>query len=432
MKKKWKNWTGNQTAKTEGIFVPKSEDEITSLIGKGVANRWKIRPVGSSHSFNSICVTDGLLISLDHFSKVVDVNSDRLQVTAGGGITLSALNIELDKHGLALPNLGDIDSQTLAGAISTGTHGTGKNFSSISAAVVGIRIATGDGAIIEVSKSHNPEILDSARVSLGALGIIISVTLQCIESFNLESLELTDSLSSVLERFEHEDNQSDFVEFFWYPHTEIAELKINNRTTDLPTRNGNIQRFLNDEILRNASFGFLNKYWRYFPSHVPGILNKALKVGDSRIQIDRSYRVFCSKRRVKFLEMEYAIPRECLLEVFKKVQKIIENLSTPITFPIEVRSLGPDDIPLSPAFGRNTGYIAVHVYKGADHSLFFSQIENLMRDYEGRPHWGKLHTLSSRELMTLYPEWEKFALIRKRLDPDSHFSNDYLERVLGY
>ena len=184
MKKKWKNWTGNQTATTEGIFVPKSEDEITSLIGKGVANRWKIRPVGSSHSFNSICVTDGLLISLDHFSKVVDVNSDRLQVTAGGGITLSALNIELDKHGLALPNLGDIDSQTLAGAISTGTHGTGKNFSSISAAVVGIRIATGDGAIIEVSKSHNPEILESARVSLGALGIIISVTfLKIIRTF---------------------------------------------------------------------------------------------------------------------------------------------------------------------------------------------------------------------------------------------------------
>ncbi len=432
MNKKWVNWSGNQSATPKRIISPSSEDEIISLVGIGVANRWRIRPVGSSHSFSPICVTDGLLVPLDSFNQILHVDKELLQVTVGAGITLSKLNVELANLGLALPNLGDIDSQTLAGAISTGTHGTGSRYSSISAAVIGLRIVTGDGSIISTSKFQDPEILESARVSLGAFGVVTSITLQCVEAFFLEGVELTTALDAVLERFDDEDTKSDFVEFYWYPHTEIAELKINNRTLNPVSKKGGIVRFLNDEILRNTAFGCLNRYWKYFPKYAPGTFNRVLNVGERNIRIAPSYEIFCSKRRVKFVEMEYAVPREYLLEAFNKVRKITETLNRPLTFPIEVRSLGSDDIPLSPAFGRETGFIAVHVYKDADSSIFFSQVENLMREYNGRPHWGKVHNLSSEVLPNLYPEWDKFLRIRKRLDPDGHFSNNYLEKVLGY
>jgi len=432
LKQRWTNWGKNQSAVTKGIISPSSEDEIINLIGRGVANRWKIRPVGSSHSFSPICVTDGLVMQLNAFNQILNVDREQLQITVGAGITLANLNTELENLGMALPNLGDIDSQTLAGAIATGTHGTGRQYSSISAAVIGLRIATGDGSIIETSISQNPDILKSARVGLGALGIVISVTLQCVDSFNLNGVELTTSLGDVLERFDDEDMRSDFVEFYWYPRTEIAELKINNRTNDPPNTGGRVARFLNDEVIRNVAFDCLNRYWKYFPQYAPGTFNRTLKVGSAQTRIAPSYKIFCSKRRVKFLEMEYAIPRECLLEAFHGVRKITESLDSPVTFPIEVRSLGADDIPLSPSFGRATGFIAVHVYKTGDHGKYFDQVENLMREYNGRPHWGKMHNLSFEDLSLLYPEWEEFMLIRRRLDPDGHFSNAYLEKVLGY
>ena len=187
-----------------------------------------------------------MLVPLDSFNQILHVDKELLQVTVGAGITLSKLNVELANLGLALPNLGDIDSQTLAGAISTGTHGTGSRYSSISAAVIGLRIVTGDGSIISTSKFQDPEILESARVSLGAFGVVTSITLQCVEAFFLEGVELTTALDAVLERFDDEDTKSDFVEFYWYPHTEIAELKINNRTLNPVSKKGGIVRFLKD------------------------------------------------------------------------------------------------------------------------------------------------------------------------------------------
>ncbi|MEE2683335.1 MAG: D-arabinono-1,4-lactone oxidase [Actinomycetota bacterium] len=432
MTAKWVNWGGNQMSFPQRIALPSSEKEIVSLIGIGVANRWKIRPVGSSHSFSPICATDGLLIDLSAFNEILHVDRESLKVTVGAGLTLAQLNIELSKYGMALPNLGDIDSQTLAGAIATGTHGTGSRHFSISAAVIGLRIATGDGSVIDVSESQHPEIFECARVNLGAFGIVISVTLQCVKSFNLFARELTSSIDDVIERFDDEDEQSDFVEFYWYPHTEIAELKINNRTSDPVSHDNKFLRELNDEILRNATFGVLNRYWKHFPQYAPGTFNRVLKIGSSNSRVDQSYKIFCSKRRVKFLEMEYAVPREVLLEVFQRVREATLTLKVPVTFPIEVRTLGGDDIPLSPAFGRQTGFIAVHVYKDANPNPYFERVESIMRDFEGRPHWGKIHTLTCSDLAKSYPKWERFLQIRTALDPDGHFTNAYLERVLGY
>ena len=432
MTKKWTNWARNQSSNPHNIFEPKTEAEISDIVCLGVARRLKIRPIGSGHSFSSIGLTEGFLVSMESMNRVISVDRDRLRVTVGAGITISDLNIELHKIGFALPNLGDIDTQSLAGAIATGTHGTGIKYNSISSAIVGIRIVTGDGSVMDISESKNSDLLGPAKVSLGALGIITSVTLQCVPAFNLKILEFTAKLPEIISRFKFEELSADFVEFFWFPHTELAEIKICNKTASTNTRTSKFSTFVTNEVTRNFGFSLLNQFWLQFPNTVDPMVNRVIKENVRPERIDASHNIFCSKRRVKFLEMEYSVPRECLFEAFEAVQRVIEELSFPVTFPVEVRSLSADDIPLSMASERETGFIAVHLYNRVDPKGFFKRIEHIMDQFNGRPHWGKLHSLESAQLAKLYPRWSEFTEARKALDPDGHFTNSYLERVLGY
>jgi len=429
---KWTNWARNQSSNPHNIFKPNSEGEISEIISLGVAERVKVRPIGNGHSFSSIGLTDGFLVSMDSMDRIISIDREKLQVTVGAGITIADLNEELHRIGFALPNLGDIDAQSLAGAIATGTHGTGINFNSISSAVVGIRIATGDGSILDISESKNSEFLAPSKVSLGALGIITSVTLQCVPAFNLKILEFTAKLPEIISRFEFEESNADFVEFFWFPHTELAEIKICNKTASPSSRTNRVSRFVNDEVLRNFGFNLINKFWLQFPNSVNRSVKSLIKENARSERIDASYKVFCSKRRVKFLEMEYSVPREYLFDAFREVQSVIERLSFPVTFPVEIRTLCADDIPLSMASERETGFIAVHLYNRAESKNFFHDVEKVMRRFHGRPHWGKIHNLDSMTLANLYPRWNEFTEARQALDPDGHFTNPYLERVLGY
>ena len=432
MPKKWTNWARNQSSYPHKLFRPKSEAEITEIVSLGVARRLKVRPIGNGHSFSSIGLTDGFLVSLESMNRITNIDREQMQVTVGAGITISDLNRELHKIGFALPNLGDIDAQSLAGAIATGTHGTGIEYNSISSAIVGMRIATGDGSVIDISESRNSEFLGPSRVSLGALGIITSVTLQCVPAFNLKIVEFTAKLPEIISRFKIEEMNADFVEFFWFPHTGLAEIKICNKTASANTRANKVSTFVTDEAIRNLGFSLLNQFWVQFPNSVNRTVNSLIKENVRPERIDASHKVFCSKRRVKFLEMEYSVPREYLFDAFGEVQRVIEGLSFPVTFPVEVRSLGADNIPLSMASERKTGFIAVHLYYRAGSKDFFTKIENIMDQFNGRPHWGKLHSLESTKLSKLYPRWTEFAEIREALDPDGHFTNPYLERVLGY
>ena len=432
MADKWSNWAGNQTSHPHSVLKPDTENAISEIVSLGVAKRLKVRPIGNSHSFSSIGVTDGLLVSLQRLNCILDIDKEKLQVTVGAGIILADLNAQLHKIGFALPNLGDIDSQSIAGAIATGTHGTGIGYNSISSAVIGVRIVTGDGSILDISESQNAEFLEASKVSLGAFGIVVSVTLQCVRSFNLELIEFTAGLSEIISRFEHEELSSDFVEFFWFPHTDIAEIKIRNRIDSFPSQKKIVSRFINDEIVRNLGFDLLNRFWLRFPGTVNSSLKLLAKEGVRPTRVDISHRIFCSKRRVKFIEMEYAVPREQLFDAFEVVRRITEGLRFPVTFPIEIRTLGADRIPLSMANGRETGFIAIHLYNRVESRIFFNEVEKALRKFSGRPHWGKIHSLDSVDLTSLYPQWNEFAEVRQALDPDGHFTNSYLERVLGY
>jgi L-gulonolactone oxidase len=343
---------------------------------------------------------------------------------------LHRLNLELHARGLALENLGDIAYQTIAGAISTGTHGTGRSLGGLATQVTGLRLIAGDGSLIDCSAEVEPAVFHAARVGLGALGMISTVTLRCPPAFNLHAIEAPMPVDTVLGSLDELAGGNDHFEFFWFPHTDWALTKRNNRTHRPLSPRSRWREFLDDTLVNNVAFGALCRLGRWRPSLIPPLLAKLPPPGGAEY-VDKSYEVFVSPRLVRFYEMEYGIPREAAREAFNEVRRYIERSGLVITFPVEVRFVAGDDIPLSMAYGRDTCCIAVHVYQGTHYHQYFEAVEQIMSGYGGRPHWGKLHFQTAETLASRYPEWDRFQAVRARLDPEGRFSNPYLERVLG-
>lgn len=427
----WRNWGGNQTARPQVIVQPRRLHELRGILADAAENDHRVKAVGSGHSFTSIAGTDGVLVDIAGFAEVIGVDLPARQIRVGAGIPLHELNRQLQRFGLALPNLGDIDAQTVAGATSTGTHGTGAGFNCISAAIVAARLLIADGSHVSCSPHEHPEIFDAVRVGLGALGIVTEVTLQCELAFNLHASEQTVAIDQILDDFDDLTAANEHVEFFWFPNTQTGQLKVNNRT-DLPiARRGRAQAFVADELVSNTGFDLLQRIGRRRPGVVASTVDRLLRHGETVEYVAPSAEVFCSPRRVRFIEMEYALPREHLLEAFGRVREIADALDVPVGFPIEARVLAGDDIPLSMASGRHSAFLAVHVYHRATTSPYFERVEDIMNDYGGRPHWGKLHTRTAADLAPLYPRWEDFAKVRDQLDPARRFTNPYLAQVFG-
>jgi len=435
----WRNWAGNQVTHPVRIERPQCEDEVVAVVRAAASEGLRIRAVGAGHSFTGIAATDEVLVTLDGLADVHDLDTDSGLVRVGAGIRLRDLNPYLKAAGLAMPNLGDIDYQSVAGAIATSTHGTGLGFRSIADGVVGLRMVAGDGTVVSCDRTTDPDLLHVARVGLGALGIVTEVTLVCVPAFNLKAVEEVLFVDEVVECFDEWAESTDHAEFFWMPHTDLALVKRNTRTTEEPppprSRRHALRRrwnrFKNKEINENLLFGALNHLGRLRPSLIPRLNTLVAPEGGRAEYVTTSYAVFASPRRVRFYEMEYAVPREHGIEAFSRVRRLADGLDRPVSFPVEFRVLGADDIPLSTATGRDSAYIAVHVFRGTPHGRYFSGVEEIMNDYGGRPHWGKLHFQDAEALADLYPEWDRFQTARRRLDPDGRFTNAYLEKVLG-
>lgn len=390
----------------------------------------RVKAVGAGHSFTAVALTDGHLLHLDSYGRVLDVNIDSRTVTVQSGVRLSDLNVALHDRGLAMPNLGDIAYQSIAGATSTATHGTGAKLGGIATQITGMRIVTGDGTVVECSEAQAPEVFHAARVGVGALGIISTVTLQCVPAFNLRAVEAPERVDKLLADLDEHVSDNDHFEFFWVPHTGWALTKWNNHTDEPEAPRSRWQEFYNDILMQNVAFGALCRVGRVRPSLIPRLSRMIPSSG--RVEyIDRSYRVFASPRMVRFYEMEYAIPAEACAEALNRVRRFVDDSGLTISFPVEVRFTAPDDIPLSTAFGRKTCYIAVHVFQGMQYQQYFEAVEDIMDDYNGRPHWGKLHFQTAETLAPRYSEWEAFQSVRERLDPNGTFTNPYLDRVLG-
>ena len=426
----WRNWAGNQKASPLSIESPRSVDELAALVASASDLGQKVKAVGSGHSFTSAAATNGRMVRLESLSGILNVDRAKCQVTVGAGTRLSDLNTLLHSEGLALANLGDIAYQTVAGAISTSTHGTGKALTGLAGQVVAMKLINGQGEIIECSKSVNPQIFDVARVSVGALGIITEYTLQAVPSFRLRALEQPMRLDDVMENAHDLASAHDHFEFFWIPHTKWALTKRNNRTEDELQPLPRVKGWIEKTFMENYAFGAVCRVGRARPSLIPRLAT-ALPSSGSREYVDQSYKIFASPRIVRFYEMEHALPVEALVPALKEIRAMVDRKGYLLNFPVEVRFTKGDDGPLSTAYGRDSAYIAVHVYKGMECEPFFRDVEDILRAYDARPHWGKMHYRDAEELSKLYPRWDEFIALRDQLDPRRTFSNAYSDTVFG-
>jgi L-gulono-1,4-lactone dehydrogenase len=401
------------------------------VVGRAAALGRRVRAVGSGHSFSDIALTDGVHIRLEGMARVLDVDRASGLVRVQGGITIHALNQRLAAEGLAMENLGDIDVQSISGAISTATHGTGAKLRNIPSQVVALTLVLADGSTLECSAASDPELFRAARVGLGALGIIAEVTLRCVPAFVLQGVDRPAPLGPTLERFQELALANDHFEFFVFPHANVALTRTNNRT-DAPARpRSRAVAYANDVLFTNYAFGAFCGLARRLPSQIPRINRLVTRLAGTSRQVDRSDAVFASPRLVRFTEMEYALPREHTAEAVRRVLQLIEDRGFAVPFPIEVRTVAADDAFLSTATGRDSGFVAVHMYRGMAWEPYFSAVEAIMDELHGRPHWGKRHFQTAATLRPRYPDWDRFQAVRQRLDPEGRFANAWTDRVLG-
>ncbi|MEU8871447.1 D-arabinono-1,4-lactone oxidase [Streptomyces javensis] len=427
----WRNWAGNVMARPTRIVAPSSTQELAEMVRRATAEGLKVKAVGTGHSFTTAAATDGLLIRPDRMAGVRALDREAGTVTVAAGTTLRQLNETLSAHGLSLVNMGDIMEQTVAGATSTGTHGTGRDSASIAAQIKGLELVTADGSVLRCSAEENPEIFAAARIGLGALGVVSEITFGVEPEFLLSAREEPMHFDRVMADFEQLVAENEHFEFYWFPHTGNCNTKRNNRSTGPAAPVGRVSGWVDDELLSNGIFQVACSVGRAVPATIPGIAKISSRALSARTYTDIPYKVFTSPRRVRFLEMEYAVPREAAVTVLRELKATVERSGLRVSFPVEVRTAPADDIPLSTASGRETAYIAVHLYRGTPHRAYFTAAEQIMIAHGGRPHWGKLHSRDAAYLAGVYPRFGEFAAVRDRLDPDRLFTNDYLRRVLG-
>jgi L-gulonolactone oxidase len=418
----WTNWARDQRCAPDRIERPASEAELARI----VAGARRVKVAGSGHSFTDIACTDGVMLHLGRMNRVLAVEGTEATVEAG--ITLHELGPKLAARGLAMENQGDVDPQTVAGAISTATHGTGGRFRNLSAQVTRLRLVTAAGEVLELREGDE---LLAGRVSLGALGAISAVTLRCVPAFTIHRVDEPRPLAQVMASFDELVDGSDHFELFVFPYTRTALTLTSQRTDREPRPPGALRAFMREVVLENAALELACRAGRRFPRAIPAVNRGVTALMTRAEHLDASHRVYANRRSVRFTEMEYGIPRERVGEALERVLALIERRGLPIGFPIEVRAVAPDDGLLSTAHGRPTGYIAVHQYRGMEFEGYFRAVEAIMDEYGGRPHWGKRHYQSAATLRARYPGWDRFQAVRDRLDPERKFENDHLRRVLG-
>ncbi|WP_173924511.1 D-arabinono-1,4-lactone oxidase [Agromyces sp. Marseille-P2726] len=429
----WRNWGRTESANPLRVERPATPGAVQRAVAAAAASGLRVKPVGASHSFSGIAAAPGVQLDLTDVSGVFDADVATGRVTLGAGTRLHHLPHLLAPYGLAMPNMGDIDRQTIAGATSTGTHGTGLRFGGLATQIVAAKLVTGTGELITVSETGNARLLPAVRIGLGALGVLVELTLQLVPRFVLQAAERSEPLDAVLEDWMTRVAGADHFEFYWFPHTRTALTKTNTRLPGDAPRNPlrRVSRWFGDELLANGVYRGICAVGRLAPPTTPAFARLIERVTGHRDFSDFSPSVFTTHRAVRFREMEYALPLEAVPDAFREVRALIERKGWRISFPIEVRAAASDDNWLSTASGRRTGYIAVHRYYREDPREYFSAVEQVMRGYDGRPHWGKMHSRTAEELRELYPRFDDFLRVRDELDPERRFANPYLDRVLG-
>ncbi len=412
---------------------PADEDEVASVVRSATDRGLRVKAVGAGHSFTGAAITDGVQLRLGRLAGVTSVDATRGEVTVRAGTPLWQLNQELAQLGFALPNLGDIDRQSIAGATATGTHGTGLRLQGLAAGIRALRVVLADGQVVSCSPTDNRELFEAARLGLGAIGIVTELTLAVVPAFLLRAVERPERVDAILERLDAEAEGNDHFEFYWFPHTDRALTKRNNRVPAeaAPRPLPRWRARLDDEFLSNRVFEWTNRLTHRIPRTTKQVNAIAARALTEREYTDSSHHVFITPRDVRFIESEWAFPRAALGDVLTEIRRWVDTHDEHISFPVECRFAAPDDVWLSTAYDRESCYVAVHRYHRQDPGMYFAAVESIAVAHEGRPHWGKMHTRTARYLQRAYPRFDDFVAVRDRVDPDRVFGNAYLERVLG-
>lgn len=434
---RWVNWSGVSAAQPRKQVAPRDEAELIQIIQRAAASGEKVKPIGAGHSFTSVATTEGIQVSLDNLAGLIHFDPEKMTARLRAGTRLRDVPGILAPLGVALANQGDVDPQSLAGAIGTSTHGTGLGFTGFAGMLRAFRIITPDGQAHECYPGADGiagELYDIARVSLGAYGIITEVEMDVVDTFVLHAVERAEPNDEVVENFAERVRGKDHLEFYWFPGTDVAHVKTNTR---LPgnTPTNPIPRWkevLDDELLNNGAYRVMNDLAHHFPSLSRPFAKLSAKTLAQREYSNVAHNVFVSARRVRFNEMEYSVPLADAREILRDVQHTMNTCGEQVLFPIEVRATAADDVPLSTAKGRESCYIAIHRYNKDSHQALFRHIEPIFKAASGgRPHWGKLHTLTHEDLLERHEDLARACEIRAKVDPQGMMRNAMIDCVFG-
>ncbi|KAK4825330.1 hypothetical protein QYF61_026849 [Mycteria americana] len=477
---KFQNWAKTYGSSPELYFQPTSVEEIREILDMARQRDKRVKVVGGGHSPSDIACTDDFMIQMGKMNRVLKVDMEKQQVTVEGGIFLSDLNVELSKHGLALANLGAVSEVAAAGVIGTGTHNTGIKHGILPTQVVALTLLTASGEILECSESINADIFQAARLHLGCLGVVLTVTFQCVPQFHLHEVVFPSTLTEVLDHLEDHLKRSQYFRFLWFPHSENVSVIYQDPTNKaghvLPPsclQARKLQTLLvpNDHRLPLLGFAapfFLRQLvvglccWLLFAgvsaldqvgacsgkwlgtsgvgTFVPSLvcwINRFFfwLLFSSRVEnIAISYKIFNYECRFKQHVQDWAIPIEKTKEALLELKAALENNPKMVAhYPVEVRFARGDEIWLSPCFQRDSCYMNIIMYrpygKNVPRLNYWLTYEGIMKKHGGRPHWAKAHSCTRKDFEKMYPAFPKFCSVREKLDPTGIFLNAYLEKV---
>lgn len=424
--KAFENWSQNVYCKPHDWACPTNVEEIATAVRECAEAGRNMRVIGSGHSFTELVKTDGVILSLDNFQGLEDVDKSAKTAVVRAGTKLFRLNALLDEQGLMMENLGDINKQSIAGAVSTGTHGTGISWRNISSQACALTLVTASGEVMEISEDK--DLFKAAQISLGSLGVIAKAKLRLMDSYKLKYVRKRIGLEECLNNVKSLRENNRHFEAFWFPYTDVVQIKELNITDEAPDDKA-VKKFFMDVVLETAFFG-LSCYFAYFFPHMSARTCRFIgRFISGSTEINRAHKVFSTTRMIKFNEMEYSIPADAAPEVMREINKWINKHNPAVTFPLELRYVKADDAWLSPHYGHDSATISVHSLVGMEYEEYFNGLEEIFRAHNGRPHWGKLHSLTAKELAPLYPMWNKFHETRKKLDPKGLFMSPYLKKL---
>ena len=426
----WKNWSGYVECPRTPVLMPGSGAELAAALADAARDGRPVRMVGAGHSFSPLVASDGVIVSLDKLQGIVDVDAATRVARVHAGTRLYALGGALAQRGLAMENLGDINVQSIAGATSTGTHGTGLGFGNLATQIAALKFVTADGREVAASPDENPELFAGGRIALGSLGVLTEVSLRLVPAYRLRLERGRMDLEDCLAQAGALVAANRQFEFYWLPHTETVLTKKWN-TTDAPVDKSGVGRWISDVLLENIAFGLLCDVGKAVPSLCPPLSRFCASLVSASEQVDASWSMLSTVRQVRFNEMEWSLPAERGADALREIKALISKRSFPLMFPLEYRWVRGDDLWLSPNHGRDSVHISVHQYCGMPFEAYFDAVQAICLNHGGRPHWGKVHSLKAAQLARLYPRWDDFLALREKMDPKGLFLTSYLRGLFG-